>query len=441
MSDTSPLYKKSLVVVFAYAPAGLGHLRVTDALYHGLPQGVDALLLSSLGKSVSFFHRLTSIHPLGRIIGEWMQKGLPETIITSIYTNNLKGNSDLLYKQMVTILEQRITVPDTVLVIATHFGLAHQLSRIKEKLQKEKEVQLILVVQVTDDSPQKFWYVEGADLICVPSEHTKKKLEDYARVANLSPVNLVVLPYPISPNLTKNLTTNELSSRVSQLEVDKETDIKVLIPISGAAVGIDYLQEIISDLHIKNKRFKFGVVSKTSPYTERFITNLVGKPYVNLMVSTHDRQTVDNYEQLLEKEIFSLEITKPSEQTFKALLSPKQRGGVILLFAPHVGRQEQDNINYLLRLNLIPTVKEQKMLFEKALNNTEVDSELLVKARSWRGVIIPPDAKSAAEFISWCLNKKILQAMSNYRRNVEHQNSNGVEMFWKKVGTLVKDRG
>jgi hypothetical protein len=230
----------------------------------------------------------------------------------------------------------------------------------------------------------------------------------------------------------------DLEERATQLSPESDMSTKVLIPISGAAVGIDYLKDVISNLHLKNKRFKFGVISKTSPYTEGFITNLVGKEYIEVLVSNHDRQTVDNYEQLLKREIFSLEITKPSEQTFKALLTPKQRGGVILLFAPHVGRQEQDNINYLLRQNLIPSVTEQKKLFEMALKNENIDGELLQKAKNWRGVIIPPDAKSAAEFICWCLEKKVLKSMSNYKQSEGHQSANGVEMFWKKVATLVK---
>jgi len=80
--STSPLNQKSVMVIFTYAPAGLGHLRVTDALYHGLPDGVDPIILGSQDSFIRLAHRFTSIHPIARYIFEWAQHGA----LTEIFT-------------------------------------------------------------------------------------------------------------------------------------------------------------------------------------------------------------------------------------------------------------------------------------------------------------------------------------------------------------------
>jgi hypothetical protein len=47
--------------------------------------------------------------------------------------------------------------------------------------------------------------------------------------------------------------------------------------------------------------------------------------------------------------VISFEITKPSEQCFKALLPVSSAGGVTLLLSDPVGRQEYDNLAFLKR--------------------------------------------------------------------------------------------
>lgn len=60
-----PLKDKSLLIIFAYAPAGLGHLRVTDALYQGLPKDINTpLILGSQDETITYLHRLMSLNPL-----------------------------------------------------------------------------------------------------------------------------------------------------------------------------------------------------------------------------------------------------------------------------------------------------------------------------------------------------------------------------------------
>jgi hypothetical protein len=59
--------------------------------------------------------------------------------------------------------------------VCTHFGLAHKLAAIKEKLQKEKQVRMVLVVFVSDDTFQHIWYIDGADLLVVGSQPIYQK--------------------------------------------------------------------------------------------------------------------------------------------------------------------------------------------------------------------------------------------------------------------------
>jgi hypothetical protein len=89
MSETTALLaQKSLLIIFTYAPAGLGHLRVTGALYHGLPAQTHPILLRSQDSSIGYLHHLTSIHPTLRAILEWLQSGKPEEVFTSGYSQD-----------------------------------------------------------------------------------------------------------------------------------------------------------------------------------------------------------------------------------------------------------------------------------------------------------------------------------------------------------------
>ena len=52
------------LVVFTYAPTGLGHIRVTDALHDGLPDSFDSVVFAPNDPSIEFIHRLISINVL-----------------------------------------------------------------------------------------------------------------------------------------------------------------------------------------------------------------------------------------------------------------------------------------------------------------------------------------------------------------------------------------
>lgn len=436
----SPLNNKSLLIIFAYAPAGLGHLRVTDALYHGLLKDAGTpLLLGSQDTTITYLHRLMSLNPIIRPISEWVEKGTAEDATTAIYRYLLRSRTDVLYNQLLTIIGERYTPPSKILAVATHFGLAHQMSAIKKKIEKQLNIEMKLVVQVTDDSPHHIWYVPGADLIVVPSEKTKENLMKYGQRLK-SNVPIVVNSYPISPNLNRDLPQDKLANRCEQVDNKKTAPINVIIPISGAAVGTRYFARLITHLHKRSDRFVFHIVTKDAPFTRDFIMEITDLPYVHLYTGTADRKVIDNYEFVYKNNVISLEITKPSEQSFKALMDCRKESAAILLFTEPVGRQEWDNLDFLRRHHLIPTKLEQSHLWKLNSKNRMVS-----KAVKWRGICLPDDPIAAAEFIFWSLKSGIFAEMVKCRikphseDEYKHElNPDGVKTFWEIVNNLLK---
>lgn len=445
---SSPLADKSLLIIFTYSPTGLGHLRVTDALFHGLAKDAsEPLLFNSQDASLVFLHRVMSVNPLIRRWAEWAQSGLTEDAMTAIYRFFVRSHTELLYNQMLTLISERYERPTRVLVIASHFGLAHQLAEIKQKLEMKMKIRMILVVQVTDDSPQHIWYVFGADLTFVPSEKTKEQLLQYGEQAKLPWIQIVVNAYPLSPVLNKTLANYEINRRIFQVDHSEKTPIEVIIPISGAAVGTDLFAILTDELHKKSSRFMFHVVCKIAPFTQKFIKEMTKRSYINLVLGTHDQEVVDAYERVYQQTIISLEITKPSEQSFKALLDCTKRSASILLFTEPVGRQEYDNLEFLRRHKLIPDKAELKQLWKLAQNEQLTQTERtqwLRKAALWRGISLSEDPLAAANFIWWCLRNGIFTAMMTCKikqseddPHKQELNSDGVKTFWKMVEALV----
>ena len=436
----SPLEDKSLLICFAYAPAGLGHLRVTDALYHGLPKGTNTpLLLGSQDTTITYLHRFMSINPFIRHLTVWAEKGRVENVTTFVYKYLLRSHTDLLYEQMKTIISESYTAPSKILIIATHFGLAHQLSEIKERLEKDTRIKVILVVQVTDDSPHHIWYIPGADLIFAPSERTQRELLRYGKKIN-SNVPITVNPYPISPILSKPLSEEQYKQKLMQVDNKNSTlPIQVIIPISGAAVGTDYFTSLTSELNKKSSRFLFHIICKDAPYTKDFISEIAVHEYIRIYGAQEDRKVINTYESIYQKHVISIEITKPSEQSFKALLDCKAESASLLLFTEPVGRQEYDNLDFLKRHKLIPNNQDQESLLKMKIN-----PDILSKASSWRGIRLVRDPIKAAQFIYWCLESGIFSRMMRYKPALMNKGFNpselspdGVRTFWKKVAALL----
>jgi hypothetical protein len=438
----NPLVSDSLLTIFTYAPAGLGHLRVTDALFEGLPKLVKPLILGADDKRITWLHRVTSIHPLLRRIMEWVQQGTPQEVFTYFYRAHLRRNNNKLYNQLSLLIEQHLEKPQKVLVIATHFGLAHELASIKKRLELNKKIKLFLVVQVTDDTPQPIWFVPGADLIVVPSQETQEALDHYRRRQGFRPVKLKVLPYPLKPKLMKNLSHEEYANKRQQLSPGDEVQINLAIPISGAAVGLKYFANFVNRLEENSQLYQFFIISRFSPHTKQFLFNMAQKPSVQIYSAQADHKVVNYYEKVYQQEVISLEITKPSEQAFKVLLDPVQRGGAIMLFSEPVGRQEYDNLKFMRKHRLIPDQDVQRELWELAANSQQISDYLLNQARHWRGVLVPNNAVRAAEFVEWLRLQGVLKQMNVYQP-LEQQSrievsDQGVYLFWKTVGALLR---
>ncbi len=434
---TSKLVDPGVCIVFAYAPAGLGHLRVTDALYHGLPQECDPMLLPDTAVSVKTLHRLTSSNPFAKRFFEWSQQGVPETIITRIYRFMLHQDARFMQKRLLELLKQRIQLPHTLVIVATHYGIAHQVSVIKKDLERLGNVRVLLVVQVTDDSPQKLWYVPHADLLCVPSEFTYTSLQTYGRLEHLGKSRIVILPYPVSPRLLQPRSQQDMDLAMHQTDPLSQVLIHTVIPISGAAVGIPYLRKLMHKLHTLEPRMRFHIIVKRSIFTLSAIRSWKRKGYMYVYESRSDREIIDLYERVYEQEKIVLEITKPSEQSFKALIPPNRQGGSILLFAPPVGRQEYDNVSFLQRNGLIPSGEEYRQLCD--VLNLEQNRPIPLPISHWRGFRLSDDPVIAAKWISRALTFRIFQSMISGK---EHKRSDevspeGVEEFWKQVVSLL----
>ena len=449
MGEISKITDKETLLIFTYSPAGLGHLRVTEALFNGIPKNTYPILLGSQDKRITYIHRVMSVHDITRRLFEWLQIGRAEEITTPMYRFYLRTHTGMLTRQINTIIDQSFTNPQTILIVATHFGLAHQAAQLKEQLKKNRRLNVKIMVQVTDDSPQHIWYVPGADLTLVPSNRTRDQLIAYGKSANLAETNIQINPYPLSPHLNGVLPLNDQLSRFNQLDAKANAPIHLVFPISGAAVGMQFTRKLIDSLYQKSHRFMAHVVSRNAPFTQKFLYDMNNRPYVSVQTSGSDKQVISLYEELYSQHSVAIEITKPSEQAFKALISPDKRGGSILFFSNPVGRQEYDNLNFLRRHKLIPLKTDQKRLWNFAkkdeLLNQEVISELKNKAGRWRGLLLPNGSHAAANFIWWCIRKGILQSMYTCR-NIHiaadgpefELRPDGVELFWQKASELLE---
>lgn len=446
----SSLKDPSLLIIFAYAPAGLGHLRVTDALFHGLPKNVQhPFLLGAQNKSITALHRITSLNPLLRPFSEWIESGPLQIPTTRLYTFLLRHQTQLLYKQLLTIVNEQFEKPARILIIATHFALAHQLVSLKEQLRKDTRIRMTVIVQVTDDYPHPVWYVRGADAILVPSAQTKQKL---ARFAPKGTKTLIMVnPYPVSPSANIPLTNKHIEQRIQQTDPHDHHTIQVVIPISGAAIGTQFFNDITHRLHHLSDRFIFHIIVKDAPYTKRFISSMIIKPYIQLSVSPDDRTVIEYYENVYQNNTIGYEITKPSEQAFKALLDCSKRGASLLLFTSPVGEQEENNLSFLYRHSLIPSVQETKILWHAAEHNITLSdihqSAIALSIHRWRGICLPMHPEKAARFIFWALHQNIFLGMVTCKVNPHHLDpyaseiqSNGVETFWEIVAQLLEKK-
>lgn len=437
---------KSLVV-FTYAPAGLGHIRVADALISGLPQGVPYLEFAPADKTTETTHRLTSLNVPARRVMEFFQRGLPEVIFTKLYVNYLKKHSVGLFQQFLDLINSLNERPEKIVVVATHFGLAYQLGAIKSRLEKALKTKIVMVIQITDDSPQIVWYVDSADLIVAPSHKTKDSLQTFAAKSKLRRVPIEVTPYPVSLEFAKRLSADKITNRKNQYDPLKMTPINIAIPVSGAAVGMEFFLHLMARLRGKSNRFVFHVICRRAPFTRKFLDEVSKRGYVKLYVSSDYKAVVEMHQRVYQENVIAAEITKPSEQAFKVLLSPDSVGGSFLFLAQPVGRQEYDNIDFLTRHGFLA---EPQNCFDQ---NIKIRGKFTSRAalneqggvkdpESARGCILPMGSKASADLIwNLLMSGKLLSAFTNFAppKPADELGDDGVTRFWKAVCAFCAD--
>lgn len=438
-STTAALTDRKLLLILGFAPAGLGHLRVMDALYHGLPETVNPVVLGDQDKSIQTVHRLTTANPVGKAVFDWLQEGPFRAQTNRLLRRSLRLDNRDILRQMSRLMAERMERPAKIIAACTHFGLAHKLSAIKQEFQDREGVPLIVAVIVTDDTFQHIWYVDGADVLVVPSLFTREKYLEYGRKVGGLP-RIEVVPYLIHPLLGERLNDEEQAVRARQLDPKSAEPVHMCVPISGAAVGTDYLAALMHGLHEKSDRFVFHVVGKDAPFTQGFLTGLAGKPWIDVRARKQNRDVITAYNELLQGQTLAFEVTKPSEQTFKCLAPAKARGGVIMLFTEPVGTQEFENIDFLRRHSLAPSEEANTRLWASAGAGGLIEPALLEESRNWRGVRIPADPAQAAAFIWWMHASGVFSRMleGTLDREIRDEDGrilgpDGVAEFWDLV--------
>ena len=371
-------------------------------------------MLGSYDRFITAIHRFTSNNIVARWIFVISQYGITEDIYTFFYRLALVLSSGNIYKQLKQIITTRPDV-DEILVVATHFGMAHQIGAVKKRLMKETGVKIRLIVQVTDDTTQHIWAVGGADLTFVPSKETKEKLSKYAQRWKLCR-NFSVIPYPLTPALTRKIGVNE--EKRSEAFRSKTKTINVAVPISGAAVGMSYFLTFIKTIKKISKRFRFWVLVKKSAQTTKFVEELERLDNVQLITGRNDNEMINLYELLYQNNLIHIEVTKPSEQSFKAILAPNLVGGSLMLFTSPVGRQEIENLKFLGRHKLL----------------SDRDGSVP------RAVRLSRDPILAADYMMWGLDSGLFEKMSSESFHFSQESLNsgevgpeGASKFWQEV--------
>ena len=440
-----PLDRPDILLVITTATTGFGHVRVTQALHQALPPGTTATIIGLNDSSLSRIHAITSRHVILRWIMELFQtQPLLEEIFTRAYRRFLAHYSQKTYNQLARLISEQETHPKTVVFVCTHFSLAHQISAVKTRLESQFSLKIILAVIVTDDTLQKIWAVPGADYTFVPSPTTQKLVSSYLKKLTSHPPEVIVSPYPLAPSLNLPLTPAEFTSRCLQVDPQNPEPTRLIIPISGAAVQMSYFKDLISHLINYDPWILITVISRSSPVTADFLTFCRHTPRVEVMAHAHDPTVVDLYEKAYSGNVFSLEITKPSEQAFKGIIPPRHRGGSLLLFSDPVGDQEDDNLNFLYRHQLLPNPQDESVLESLYSGEvTTVPQEFLDHASRWRGLRLPVGSgKKAAEAILTLRSLGIFHSMMNFSSYLPHSElrGDGATLFWHTLSRLIFSR-
>ena len=428
------------LIIFTASPTGLGHIRVMDALMDGLLPGSQFTKIELENIRANKIHALGSRVPILTRFTEFYQTNkIAEFIATMIILPYYKKQTKELKEKLAEIKEQYPNKKRWI-IVSTHFALAYPIVEIKQELASKYGVQILNAVVVTDDSPQRIWAIDGSDIVLAPSRDTAERLQEFLNKNSKTIIKAV--SFPISPRLKQPLTQEEFQILENQFDPKAKNPLHISIPISGAAVQINFLASLVNILAQDN--FQFTIIGQLTSYTKTFFEKVKQIPRAQLAEGTSAKQTVSLYESIFYQGLRpALEITKPSEQCFKAILKPNERGGVILLLTNPVGRQEYDNLNFLIRHLLLPDDNEQKLLEKYLLKDgTLPESERPqwhYKASHWRAVRLPNSPQKAAEFIKKLKQEGILHSMLAYVAQPQVDlTSDGVSQIWKRISEVIK---
>lgn len=432
---TNLLTDPHTLIIFTTAPAGLGHLRVTQALWEGLPKGSHSFILGLHDKAISSIHRALSNNRFLFNTQLFVQHNhKAESVFTNLYRDSLRKQSQDVYDQLYTLITSHQPKLKEVIIVATHFGLAHQIAEIRHHLIGTTGVHISLHVIVTDDTFQPIWAVENANRLCVPSQKMADLYKTYFEDEKMRVPKIDVQAYPVSPQLAVS-KPDVLIKRRKQLDSQK-IPTRISIPISGASTQLDYLMMFVHHITQDDTgKFQVNAIASQNPLTSSFGNIVKHLPNTRIAFGATNQETVEKYTQMLtEDEPITIEVTKPSEQAYKCLYTPKQRGGVLLLFTPPVGKQEEDNLQFLSRHNLLPNPQLSQQLARLGkLTKLEIHS-LLIDAKKWRAICLPKHPREAASQVYMLKSSGILKAMLEYKRPKDLELSDkGVEMFWKGI--------
>ncbi len=430
------------LIIFTTSPSGLGHIRVMNALIQGLSPDSDYTTVGVADVSAAKIHALGSRLPIALKITEFIQNHqLPERIVTSIYQKYFSSKTGSLVAQLEKV-KADYPLKSRWIIISTHFALAYPVIATKKKLAKKYEVEIFNALIVTDDSPQRIWAAEGADIIFTPSLTTEQKIRSF--LPRKSKTIVESTSFPLSPRLGVKMKEQELSLLENQLDPTENETLHISVPVSGAAVQLDYLENVISTLC--REKFVFTVIGQQNPYTIDFFDSLKRLPRVQLSTSTSSHSTVRFYESSFYQDLRpACEITKPSEQSFKAILKPNEKGGVILLLTDPIGRQESDNLNFLIRNELLADEIEQQMIENYLVNLGDIPEnqkgKLHYKASHWRALKLPSDPRRASIFIRNAKSNGLLYSMLSYIPETKKDlRSDGVNQIWNNIFEMLKYR-
>ncbi len=402
-----------------------------DAIRDGRPGNITSFNIGitdiksnrihDLGSRVKLFVKLTEFYQTNPIA---------ERFVTTFYTSYLRSHVKGVAEKFAAAAKEYPHLK-TWVIISTHFALAHSISAAKKILEEKFGIKIILCVVVTDDSPQRIWAVPNANLTFVASEFTKNKLTNFFPKDKAESVKII--SFPIASRLSQSMTISQFKHVIDQLKPESTYATHIEIPVSGAAVHLNFFGKFINILCREN--YLFTIIGQESILTKAFFKDIQKLPRVQLSIGVDPWQTVKFYESLFyQPNRPSIEITKPSEQAFKVLLNPRQRGGVILLLTNPIGRQEYDNLNFLIRNGFMANTEEQKMLFvEKDLQKWNE------KAKNWRAIRLPDDPVAATDFIKRLKAAGIFYSMLSFVNKEEKMNlrTDGVDKIWEEIEKLL----